>query len=133
LAEPQGASDLDDLRLTGPQLAIMRAVWSGGAVTVAEVVRTLADTRTLAHTTVSTVLTRLEKRGLVHCDRSGRQLVYSARVGKPETRRALVRSFIDRMFGGDPAALVAHLLEEHDVREEDLAEMTRIVEAGRKK
>ena len=123
----------DKQDLTDLQLAIMRVLWSGGEATVAEVVKALAGERPLAHTTVSTVLSRLEKRGVVECDRAGRQLVYTARVGRPEARKALVSSLIERVFGGDPAALVSHLLTEHGMREEDVREMGRLVRKGREK
>ena len=130
-----GAHQISDgeAGLTELQISIMRVLWSNGASTVATVVKALAGTRPLAHTTVSTVLTRLEKRGVVTCDRDGRQLVYAARVGRPEARRASVASLIDRFFGGDPTELVAHLLKEHDLPTAELDELTRLVEKGRGK
>ena len=52
-------------RLTAPQLEIMRVLWDRTEATVVEIHQALRAERPLAPTTIATLLSRLEKRGLV--------------------------------------------------------------------
>ena len=111
--------DTDDIALSELQLDVMRVLWRGEA-SVADVAAALVTSRGLAHTTIATVLTRLGKRGLVEARRDGRQLVYRARVDESQVRRSMVGGLLDSLFGGDPGALLAHLLREREIAPGDL-------------
>ena len=50
-----------DVHLSELQLAVMRVLWTQNEASTAEVAAALAPQRDLAHTTVATLLTRLEK------------------------------------------------------------------------
>lgn len=95
--------------ITELQLAVLRALWTAGEATAAEVRTALPGERRLAPTTVATLLSRLERRGLVEHRAAGRQYVFRARVGEPEVRRAAVEGVVRRFFGGDRAALARYL------------------------
>lgn len=109
-----------DVALSDLQLDLMRVLWQRGEASTAEVAEALAGSRSLAHTTVATLLTRLEKRGLLAMRRDGRQLVYRALVEEGEVRRSMVGGLLDSLFGGDPGALLAHLLREREIAPGDL-------------
>jgi predicted transcriptional regulator len=67
--------------LTDLQLAIVRILWERGASSVVEVQEALAPERSLAQTTVATILTRLEKRGVVrHEPRGGHRPAHRHRL-----------------------------------------------------
>lgn len=106
--------------LSDLQLAVMRVLWQRREASTADVAEALAGERALAHTTVATLLTRLEKRGLLAARREGRQLFYSARVTEEAVRRSMVGSLLGNLFGGDARALVAHLVREDEVAPADL-------------
>jgi BlaI family transcriptional regulator, penicillinase repressor len=114
-----------DVALSDPQIAVMRVLWQRGAATTAEVVDALE--RDLAHTTVATMLTRLEKRGVVEATRDGRQVSYRALVDEPEVRRSMVAGLLGSLFGGDAKALVAHLVREDEVAPGDLDKIKRLL------
>ena len=113
--------------LSDLQLAVMRVLWEGGEQTVAEVQQALEPDRPLAVTTVATVLARLARREVVSKRNEGRQLVYAAAVGEPDVRRTMVAALMDRLFQGDAAALVSHLLHEGEIDAEELAALRRRV------
>lgn len=112
------------------QIALMRVLWQRGEASTAEVASELADSRGLAHTTVATLLTRLEKRGVVAQRRDGRQLFYRAKISEPEVRRSMVADLVGALFGGDPRALAAHLLRESEIAPGDLAAVRRRLAKG---
>ena len=112
------------------QLDLMRVLWARGEASVGEVAEALAPARGLAHTTVATLLTRLAARGAVEARREGRQLVYRAVVSEPQVRRSMVSTLIQRLFSGDPNALLAHLVSETDTAQGDLARVQALLRKG---
>jgi BlaI family penicillinase repressor len=116
------------------QLAILRVLWTRGEATAAEVQQDLAGDRDLALSTISTMLKRLGEQGIVTHRAEGRQFVYRAKVGEQQVRASMVRDLVSRLFRGDSAALVSHLVDagEVDSRElEDLREQVRRVRSPR--
>lgn len=102
------------------QLAIMRVLWERGEATVAEVHQELG---THALTTIATMLSKMERKGAVEHRAEGRQFVYRARVSEADVKRTMVASLTERLFQGDVAALVSHLLREQEI---DVAELRRL-------
>jgi BlaI family transcriptional regulator, penicillinase repressor len=117
----------EDIVLSDLQLELVRVLWRSGELSVAEVTEALAD-RDLAHTTVATLLTRLEKRGVVEARRDGRMLVYKACVSEAQVRRSMVSSLIAQVFRGDPKALLAHLVSEREVAQGDLEQVRALLQ-----
>ncbi|MEQ8768565.1 MAG: BlaI/MecI/CopY family transcriptional regulator [Planctomycetota bacterium] len=117
--------------LTDLQVAVMQVLWESPGATAQDVRAALeADhRRELAPTTVATLLTRLEKRGLIEHETIGRQYAYRARVSAEDIRGSMVRGLADRLFGGDVAQLVSHFLAEHEVAEGDLVKVREMIAA----
>jgi BlaI family penicillinase repressor len=113
--------------LTDLQLAIVRILWERGECTVLEVQEALAPERTLAQTTVATILTRLEKRNIVRHEANGRLFVYKALVSESQVRRSMVSDLTTLLFDGSPAALISHLLSEKEITADDLDEVKRLI------
>lgn len=113
--------------LTDLQLAIVRILWQRRECTVLEVQEALLPERRLALTTVATLLSRLEKRGVVSHRTEGRLFVYRATVTEPQVRRTMVAELTELLFDGRPAALISHLLSNRDIRAGDLAEVKRLI------
>ena len=114
------------------QLDVMRVLWQQGEAGTTEVAEALAGSRGLAHTTVATLLSRLEKRGLVSSRRVGRQLQYKALVSADSVQKGMVSALVSRFFGGDAKALVAHLVREEELAPDDLATVRRMLKEGAK-
>jgi len=115
-------------QVTDLQLQLLKVLWEAGESTVADVHRALSDDRSLATTTVATLLSRLEKRGLVAHRTDGRRHVYRALVSEPQVRSALLDSVAEGLFGGDVTALVSHLLQDRDVKPGDLVAVQDILQ-----
>ena len=120
----------DDVTLSELQIALMRVLWRRGESSTADVAAELAEERGLKHTTVATLLTRLEKRSVVAQRREGRQLFYRALVGEAQVRRSMVADLIGALFDGDARELVAHLVEESEIAPGDLAKVRKRLARG---
>lgn len=119
------------IRLSDLQFAVMRVLWRHGRATTPQVAEALKKERGLAYTTTATLLKRLEKRGLVSSKSSNRMLVFTPRVSEAEVRRSMVVEMVGTLFGGDPKALVSHLVDENKIEPEDLEHLKNLLEKGR--
>jgi BlaI family penicillinase repressor len=117
------------LELSELQLAVMRVLWQRKKAAVAEVQEALKLERDLALTTVATVLTRLEKAGLVTHRAAGRHYLYRPLVSEEEVRRSMVSVLAERLFEGDVAALVSHLVNAREIKPGDLSRVRQLIEA----
>lgn len=118
--------------LTELQLEIMAVLWERREATVERVREALAPERDLAHTTVSTLLSRLEKRGVVRRRKESRSYVYEPAVEPERVQRSVVSEIgemADRLFAGEVADLVTALLADSDVGADDLARVRSMIEA----
>lgn len=113
--------------LTELQLAILAILWERGEATTGQVHEALGPERALALTTVATLLTRLEKKGVVTHRKDGRQHVYRPTVSRHEVRSSKVRELTKTLFDGDAAALVSHLVDPGTVTEDDLSRIRTLI------
>jgi BlaI family penicillinase repressor len=121
-----------NVHLSGIQLAVMQALWDEGRATTAAVYERVGKRRSLAYTTVATLLSRLEKRGLVRSNKDGRERTFEPRVSESEVRRFMVSELVGKLFRGDPGALVSHLLKDSEIDEGDRDTVRRMLAKARK-
>jgi BlaI family transcriptional regulator, penicillinase repressor len=115
-------------RLTAPQLDILRVLWQRPEATVIEIQQALRATRPLAGTTVATLLSRLEKRGLVAYRAEGRQYVYRAVLQERDAQQHALVEVTKGLFAGDVATMVSQLLSSQELRPGDLARVRAMIE-----
>jgi len=113
--------------LTDLQLAIMRILWDRAEATVLDVQNRLRPERDLAQTTIATLLSRLEKRGVVEHRLDGRQFVYRPLITEQDVRGSMVSELTELLFNGSAAALMSHLLRSRDMNPGDLDRVKRMI------
>lgn len=111
------------------QLAIMRVLWNRDQATVAEVHEALEPERGLALTTIATMLTKMEKKGVVDHHAEGRRFIYRPLVSESQVRRSMVADLTSQLFRGDVTALVNHLLSEHEIDDRELTQLRELISA----
>jgi predicted transcriptional regulator len=99
---------------------------------VLEVQHALRPERELAQSTVATLLSRLEKKNLVTHEVEGRQFLFRALVQEGDVKESVaadLSSLTNRLFGGDIAELVSHLLGKNEVDRHELGRIRKMIEA----
>jgi BlaI family penicillinase repressor len=119
----------DAPRLTAPQLEILRVLWARSEATVVEIHQALQAERQLAPTTIATLLSRLEKRGLVTYRTEGRQYVYRAVLKEEEAQQHALVAVTQGLFSGDVPSMVSQLLSSHEIRPGDLTRVRQLIDA----
>ena len=119
---------------TPGELEILQVLWQRGPSTVREVMRVLNPTRRRAYTTVMSLMNVMFEKGLVKRERRGQAFVYRPRAPRKKTLSAMVGDLLGRAFDGSASAMVAHLLEQANLSEDELEEIRQAVDAyGRKR
>jgi predicted transcriptional regulator len=109
----------------------MKIIWRRQSATVRDVYEELLERRKIAYTTVMTALKTLEQKGYLRAAQQDRAYVYRATRAKNQVIKGMVREFVDRVFNGSAEPLVVHLIEDKQLSESELREITRML--GRKK
>ena len=109
------------------QLEIMKILWRRKRGTVAEVLEELGPDRSLAYTTVATMLRKMEARDLVRHFNEGRTFVYEAAYEEASVTRNLANDLVEKVFEGSLSSLVSHFLSTQDVAEEELDRLEALV------
>ena len=108
-------------------MEVLRHVWALGRATVREVHARID--RPLAYTTVMTVMKNLADKGLLSVETEGTAYVYRAAEDPDAVRGGVLSGILDKVFGGDPAALVQTLVRHEDLSAADRAEIRRLLDA----
>ena len=95
--------------LTPQELAIMKEVWQLDKATVRDVYEALREKRTIAYTTVMTMMKILEDKGYLKKTQVDRAYVYRPARPRQQVVGAMVRDFVDRVFDGAAGGLLLHL------------------------
>jgi len=119
--------------LTPQELAIMKIVWRLETVTVRDVYETFLEERSIAYTTVMTMMKILEKKGYLIKSEAARAHVYRAAKSRKRVLGAMVSEFVDRVFSGAAKPLLVHLLEERRLSAADRAEIKRLLKDAKEK
>ena len=114
------------------QLAIMRVLWERGEAPAIEVHQALFEERGLAVTTIKTMLRKLDEYGCVKHRTNGRQFIYRPAIAEADVRKGMVGDLVRRLFAGDSAALVNHLVDSGEIDADDLDGLREIVSRKRK-
>lgn len=110
------------------ELEIARIVWDLGEATVRQVVDALPAERDLDFFTVQTYLRRLEAKGYLRKRREGRSNVYSAAVRPDSVVSQVLDDFITRLFDGDALPLFHHLIQDHDLTDEEINQLQQTLD-----
>ena len=115
------------------QLAIMRILWARAEASVAQVHQALESERGLALTTIATMLSKMEKKGIVGHRSEGRLFVYYPEISEEDVHRSMVSELTERLFEGRASLLVSHLLAQGEIDPLELAEIRRLIAAHARK
>jgi predicted transcriptional regulator len=102
------------------QLAIMRLLWARGEASASDVHAALLEERGLAVTTIKTMLRKMDEKGIVKHRVEGRTFIYSAAIAESDVKDGMVGYLVQRLFAGDGAELVNHLIEAGEIDADEL-------------
>ena len=112
------------------ELEVLGALWRLGKGTVREVQQDLeSQGRTLAYTTVLTLLGRLEGRGCAVSRKSRQILVYRPRVTRDRVLADRLGALVKGLGEGEAAPLIRQLVKAHRLSGKDIRDLRDLLES----
>lgn len=119
------------LDLTKREMDIMSVLWELGEATVNEV-RDRVDPN-LAYTGISSMIRTLETKGYVsHRRGEGKTHVYFPVIEREAAGESALGRVLDKIYGGSPIKLLAHLVDQHRLSDKELARMRDLLKRPKK-
>ena len=123
---------MSELRLTQRELDIMSVLWDLGEATVTEV-RDRIDPD-LAYTSISSMIRTLELKGYVsHRRGEGKTHVYFPVIEPEKAGETALGRVLNKIYGGSPIKLLAHLVEQNRLSEKELERMRELLKKPAKR
>ena len=119
--EPQGISE--------SEREVLKVLWDIESATVRDIREHLAARgREWAHTTVNTLLARLEQKKCVTCDRSGFAHVFSAAVTRDELMRRRLETLADDYCDGTRVPLMLALVDGQKFSDQEIEQFKDLLD-----
>ena len=115
-------------RISDAEWEVMQVVWRSHPISAGAVARRISTRRDWSARTVKTLLSRLVAKGALGYDVDGKRYLYHPRVSREECTRKASRSFLDRVFGGNPRPALLHFVEESDLTPDEVKELKRLLD-----
>jgi predicted transcriptional regulator len=120
-------------RLGDLEADVMSVVWESGKATVQEVKDALEPRRTLAYTTVMTVMSRLAEKGILERRKEGRAFYYTPVASQQKVAGSLLNSLVRRLYDGATGKAIAQLLEtDENVDDAELERLEQLIRSKRR-
>lgn len=117
--------------LTTLEQRVMQAVWDAPPASVEAVHQVVARHHDVKETTVRTLLRRLEQKGYLRHEASGRAYVYFAVEPSRSLAARAVRQIVDRLCQGSMEELLAGMVDAKMLSDTELDQLEELVRSRR--
>jgi BlaI family transcriptional regulator, penicillinase repressor len=117
-----------NIRFGRMQTQIMQILWTRKRASARDITDALNKEEAVAHSTVQTLLRKLEAKGAVGHETEDRTFVFFPLVEEKKAVRSATRELVDRVFGGSFSGLMAHLLENEKIGKAELEQIKKLID-----
>lgn len=118
--------------LTKAEEEVMHIIWQLNKCLVRDIIEHLGDPD-IPHSTVSSVVRILEKKGFVDHKAYGKTYEYFPIITKEKYAQHGVKSLMEKYFGGSPKQLVSFLVQKEDMDLKELNDLLKKLDNSSKK
>jgi BlaI family penicillinase repressor len=115
-------------KISESEWRVCKVLWRKSPLTASEIVAQLRDSSDWSPRTIKTMLSRLIKKEALGYESIGREYHYFPRISEEECVASHTQSFVERVFGGEAAAMVATFIKQQRLSEREIAELKAILE-----
>ena len=124
---------MKQISLSDNEWKLMGRLWERSPRTITELTADLREETGWSKNTIITMLSRLEAKGAVRHEEGARAKAYYPAVDRETAALAGTESLLGKVYGGSLGLLVSAMVESRALTEEDLAELSAILEKGGEK
>jgi predicted transcriptional regulator len=114
------------------ELEILKVLWTQGPSSVKQIQEALAQTRELAYTTVTTMLTIMANKRYVRRTKSNAGAVYAAAIEQEAASGNMLQDLVDRVYDGSVPAVMQQLIETSDLDTNELEAIRQLIRRKQK-
>ena len=119
----------EGMTISESEREVMKVLWDCESATVREIRERLATKgRRWAHTTINTLLTRLEQKNCVHCDRTGFAHIFAAAVSRDELVQQRLTSLADNFCDGTRLPLILALVDGQNFSDDEIEQFRELID-----
>jgi BlaI family penicillinase repressor len=119
-------------RISDAEWLVMKVLWSTPGVTADDVVEALRGKVTWSARTIRTLINRLLKKKALKYEKEGRRYRYSPAVNQEQCIRQERRSFVQRVYDGTIASMLAAFIDDAKLSPQDIQELKRMLDRKEK-
>ena len=119
-------------KISNSEWHVMRVFWEKHPLTANQVIESMADETKWKSRTVKTLINRLVKKGALDYEADGRTYLYSHKGNEGDCVRPESQSFLRRTFAGALMPMLVHFIEDESLSNNEIDELTGILEQKRK-
>lgn len=115
------------ISLSDGEWKLMNLLWESAPRTITQLVKALADDTGWSKATVLVMLRRMEQKGAVTFEQSGRSKQYFPSVPKDGIAVAETESFLQKVYGGSLGLLVSSMATQKALSKKEIDELYEIL------
>lgn len=119
-------------QLTPVEHELMEILWIIKEGTVRDVIAKLPKNRSLAYTSVSTILRILQQKKIITAIKMGKQHIYRPRFTKELYATHSVKKMVTQIFSGNSVELVSYLVDKNNLTIDDLNAIQKLLDSKKK-
>lgn len=117
--------------LSAGEWTLMKALWKGAPMTIAQLTRALRDGPGWSKHTIISMLSRLESKGAVRYENNGRAKEYIPILEQDSTVRQETGHFLDKVCDGRLGVMFNAMMDVRPLTQADLDELSAILEQAK--
>jgi BlaI family penicillinase repressor len=121
------SNSLKTTRISESEWLVMSMVWDRSPIAAADIVEALSRRTGWHSRTIRTLLDRLVKKGALRAAPDGKRYLYQPLLSMEACVRQESRSFLRRVFAGEPAPMILYLVKESKLTHEEIKELKRLL------
>ncbi len=110
-------------RIYSGEWKLMEYLWEASPRTLMEIVRAMAQRMGWAKSTVTTMVTRMEAKGLLRFEQEGRTTRIYPAVTRQEAAAQETDTLLDKAYNGSAGLLVSALIRQNKLSSQELDEL----------
>lgn len=114
-------------QISEAEYEIMCVIWDKYPINTNEITKTVLKSSDWNERTIHTLISRLDKKGVISHEQKGKLYYYTPIVKKEDYIKAESKSFLKKFYGGTVKSMVMNLIENDMVTDDELTELRNML------
>ncbi len=115
------------MKVSAAELEVLSILWEKPGIAASDVHEALSNDKDWTSRTVKTLLSRLVEKGAAVTQEDGRRYLYFPAIDEEAYKATAAGQFVDRVFSGRAAPLVAYLADSRGLTPQDIEELEKLL------